>query len=107
MSQYNGFNYEEFYEFVVDFFEADQTPEGKDASAELYTWWNRYVQMFRTNLTVAHSSPGGSSQGLPHLERIIYYPNAAVFFRSPTRTTPSTPSSLALLASVQVVGVFI
>ena len=44
-------------------------PEGKDASAELYTWWNRYVQTFRTNLTVAHSSPGGSSQGLPHLER--------------------------------------
>ena len=43
MSHYNGFNYEEFYEFVVDFFEADQTPEGKTASVELHAQWNRYV----------------------------------------------------------------
>jgi len=43
MSHYNGFNYEEFYEFVIDFFEVDQTPEGKAASAELFAWWNKYV----------------------------------------------------------------
>lgn len=43
ISDYNGFNYKEFYEFIVDFFEADQTPEGKAASAELYDWWNKYV----------------------------------------------------------------
>ena len=49
MSHYDGFNYEEFYEFIVDFFEADQTPEGKTASMELCTWWNRYVpEMFHT-----------------------------------------------------------
>lgn len=43
MVHYNGFNYEEFYEFIVDFFEDDQTPEGKAATAELLNWWNRYV----------------------------------------------------------------
>lgn len=43
MNHYNGFNYEEFYEFVIDFFEADQTPEGKAASTKLLDWWNRYV----------------------------------------------------------------
>lgn len=43
---YNGFNYEEFHEFIIDFFEADQTPEGKAASKELYSWWNRYVFLY-------------------------------------------------------------
>jgi hypothetical protein len=43
MSHYNGFNYEEFYEFIIDFFEGDQTPEGKAATRELFNWWNRYV----------------------------------------------------------------
>jgi hypothetical protein len=41
MSHYNGFNYEEFWEFVVDFFEADQTPEAQEASAKLLEWWNK------------------------------------------------------------------
>lgn len=40
---YNGFNYEEFYEFIIDFFEEDQTPEGKAAANELLDWWNRRV----------------------------------------------------------------
>ncbi|KAF9783394.1 hypothetical protein BJ322DRAFT_1008007, partial [Thelephora terrestris] len=40
MNHYNGFNYEEFYEFIIDFFEADQTPEGKAALTELLNWWN-------------------------------------------------------------------
>ena len=43
MSHYNGFNYEEFYEFIVDFFEEDQTPEGKAAANELFSWWNKYA----------------------------------------------------------------
>ncbi|KAF9780716.1 hypothetical protein BJ322DRAFT_1011640, partial [Thelephora terrestris] len=43
MSDYNGFNYEEFYEFIIDFFEEDQTPEGKAATSELYNWWNQRV----------------------------------------------------------------
>ena len=29
MDHYNGFSYEEFYEFIIDFFEADTTPEGQ------------------------------------------------------------------------------
>ena len=40
---YNCFDYEEFYEFIVNFFEADQTPEGKAASRDLLTWWYRYI----------------------------------------------------------------
>ena len=46
MSDYNGFNYEEFYEFIIDFFEEDQTPEGKTATNELFNWWNQYVSGF-------------------------------------------------------------
>ena len=42
-SYYNGFNYEEFYKFIVDFFEADTTPEAQEASMKLLEWWNRYI----------------------------------------------------------------
>ena len=40
---YNGFSYEEFYEFIIDFFEADTTPEAQEASAKLLGWWNKCV----------------------------------------------------------------
>ena len=43
MSHYNGFNYREFYEFIIDFLEDDQTREGRAATDELFDWWNRYV----------------------------------------------------------------
>ena len=43
MNHYNSFNYEEFYEFIIDFLEEDQTPEGKATSNELLDWWNQYV----------------------------------------------------------------
>ena len=46
MSHYNGFSYEEFYEFIVDFFEADPTPEAQEASAGLLEWWNKCVSGF-------------------------------------------------------------
>jgi len=45
-SHYNGFSYEEFYEFIIDFFEADTTPEGQEASVKLLEWWNRYFSNF-------------------------------------------------------------
>jgi hypothetical protein len=45
ISDYNGFNYEEFYEFIIDLFEEDQTPEGKTATSELFNWWNRYESL--------------------------------------------------------------
>lgn len=68
MSHYNGFNYEEFYEFIIDFFEADQTTEGKTASKELCDWWNRYV--FDSIPTFAiDASSDKCSQGLLQLER--------------------------------------
>ena len=57
MSHYNGFNYEEFYEFVIDFFEGDQTPEGIAASRELYNWWNKYVPNQMLIFTAADTSP--------------------------------------------------
>lgn len=43
MSQYNGFNYEEFWEFIVDFFEADETAPAQEVSTELLEWWNKYI----------------------------------------------------------------
>jgi hypothetical protein len=46
MSDYNGFNCEEIYEFTIDFFEKDQTPGGKAAADELFNWWNQYVSGF-------------------------------------------------------------
>ena len=51
MLDYNGFSYEEFYEFIIDFFEADITPEAQEASMKLLEWWNRYV--FRPIITPA------------------------------------------------------
>lgn len=41
MSHYNGFSYKEFYEFVIDFFEANTTLEGQQSSTNLLEWWNR------------------------------------------------------------------
>jgi hypothetical protein len=43
MNLYNGFSYEEFHEFIVDFFEADMTPEGQEAAVKLLEWWNKYI----------------------------------------------------------------
>jgi len=64
-SHYNGFNYEEFYEFIIDFFEADQSPEGKAAASELCKWWNRCVRDVPPAFAVADMSPGKCFRGLP------------------------------------------
>ena len=42
-SHYNGFNYQEFYKFIINFLKDDQTREGSAATDELFDWWNRYV----------------------------------------------------------------
>jgi len=70
MSYYNGFSYEEFYEFVIDFFEADATPEGQEASANLLEWWNKYVHSFISPLLLlTRSIPERCSRGLqPHVQ---------------------------------------
>ena len=69
MSTYNGFNYEEFYEFIVDFFEADKSPEGIAASRELYSWWNKYVSDYILTSNVTNASPEKCSRGPLLLER--------------------------------------
>ena len=46
MSHYNGFSYNEFYEFIVNFFEADAMQEAQEASAKLLEWWNKYISDF-------------------------------------------------------------
>ena len=69
MNPYNGFNYEEFYEFVIDFFEADKTPEGKAASTELYDWWNKYVPDFALMFIAINTSLEKCSQGQLLLEQ--------------------------------------
>ena len=60
-SHYNGFNYEEFYEFIIDFFEADATPEAQEASAKLLEWWNKYATRFTFTLATADTSIPQSS----------------------------------------------
>jgi len=46
MNHYNGFSYEEFYEFIINFFKADTTPGAQEVSAKLLEWWNKYVSSF-------------------------------------------------------------
>ena len=43
MLQYSGFNYEEFYEFIINYFEADETPQAQEISAALLEWWNKHA----------------------------------------------------------------
>ncbi|KAF9789312.1 hypothetical protein BJ322DRAFT_1208558 [Thelephora terrestris] len=81
MSDYNSFNYEEFYEFIIDFFEEDQTPEGKAAADELFNWWNQYVSGF---------SPTCVSTVCGHSRRLVQI-SEAVVTRTPATTAQSTP----------------
>ncbi|KAI5984695.1 hypothetical protein EDC04DRAFT_2549620, partial [Pisolithus marmoratus] len=37
------FNYETFYNNIVDFFEVVETPEDKSIIQELLLWWNRKI----------------------------------------------------------------
>lgn len=37
---YDDFDYEEFYNFIVDYFEADTSPAARNAARELLNWWN-------------------------------------------------------------------
>src|SRR6201999_103517 len=66
MGHYNGFSYEEFYEFIIDFFEADTTPEGLGVSGNLLEWWNKYIFSFTFTLIAADTaySPGECFRGL-------------------------------------------
>ena len=72
MSEYNGFSYEEFYEFIVDFFESDTTPGAREASTNLLEWWNKYVPRFIFTSVVAdmgYYSLEQCSRGLqPHVQ---------------------------------------
>ena len=64
MSQYSGFDYEEFYEFIVDYFEADVTPQAYEISANLLDWWNKYISS-STSIPAATDDeyfPGKSSR---------------------------------------------
>ena len=87
---YNGFNYEEFYEFIIDFFEADQTPEGKAASRELLHWWNRYAHKSKPpSLLTPHQAC--VSAVCRHPSGLIPISEASITC-GPTTTTPSSTS---------------
>jgi len=91
---YNGFNYEEFYEFIIDFFEADQTPEGKAASRELFNWWNKYVILPSPSLLL--TPPQTSFPKVCRYSSTLIWLSAAVVTCNPTRTAskPLTPPTL-------------
>jgi len=84
MNNYNGFDYEEFYEFIVDFFEAETTPEEQEASAKLLKWWNKYVPvLFPPPPPLTRSAP-----------RAVFPRSAATRAAAPTSTRKA---SLAIL----------
>ena len=97
---YNCFDYEEFYEFIVDFFEADQTPEGKAASRELLNWWNRYVHKYKspsllTPLQARVSAVCCHSSSLIQICKVIVT-------CGPKTTTPSSaPPTRVVLVSLE------
>ena len=85
MPHYNGFSYEEFYEFIIDFFEADTTPEGQEASAILLEWWNRYFSVFTP------TPPAADMRDVP---RAVFPRSAATRAAAPSSTRRA---SLAVL----------
>jgi len=38
---YDDFNYEEFYNFIVDYFEADMSLNARKETKALLDWWNK------------------------------------------------------------------
>jgi len=101
MSHYNGFNFEEFYEFIIDFFEEDQSPEGKAATNELFNWWNRFVP----DSISAPSSlmpPQACISPVRRYPSNLNYISKAVVAHGSTTTAPSTLVSLTLLVFVCV-----
>ena len=101
MPYYNGFNYEEFYEFVIDFFEGDQTPEGKAAASELFDWWNRYVLDSRPIFAITEASQTCISTVCCHPHEVIYI-SKAVVARGPTTAAPSALIPLMILFSIRL-----
>lgn len=65
MNHYNGFSYEEFYEFIIDFFEADATPVGQEAATKLLEWWNKYIS--NSILTPATTDTTYSQSSFPEV----------------------------------------
>lgn len=91
MTHYNGFNYEEFHEFIIDFFESDQTPEGKVASKELYDWWNVYVPYSTLMMFAVANTPQASVPKLSCYSSSLAHLGRAVVNRGPTRTASAGP----------------
>ena len=89
MSHYNGFSYEEFYEFIVDFFEADATPAVQKASAKLLEWWNECVLSFIFAPPSLTQTPlqNGVSEISSHTCSCIGVSRTSVV-RDPATTTP-------------------
>ena len=95
---FNGFNYKEFYEFVVDFFEADQTLQGKVALRELCNWWNRYV----SSLYFDCRSLTPPQKSVPKVCCYSGSLGATVVACSPTRAALSPLALLSLLVPFRV-----
>lgn len=89
MSQYSGFDYEDFYEFIIDYFEADETPQAQEASARLLDWWNKYIPSSAFIFTAANAEPlqGGLPKIFGHTCNNIDR-RATRIARSPPTATP-------------------
>ena len=69
MSQYTGFDYEEFYKFIVDYFKANTTPKVQEKLAGLLKWWNKYIPhlIFISTTINEDCLPGKSSSIWLHM----------------------------------------
>ena len=69
-NHYNGFNYGEFYKFIIKFFEGDdQAPDEKAAASEVLKWWNWYLSGSGSALAITNASPDMFFHGLPPPEQ--------------------------------------
>jgi hypothetical protein len=99
MIHYNGFNYEEFYEFIIDFFEDDQTPEGKAATNELFNWWNRYVLIVDLSPLLLLTTAQACVSTVCRYQSGLVQIRKADVARSPTATTPCALPNYYLVPS--------
>ena len=110
MPHYNGFNYEEFYEFIIDFFEADITPQAQEASAKLLEWWNKYVSVpFLFWLPLIWNPPqSGLPEVFSHTRSCTCIGRTSIPRNSATTTPgcPLIPPALVILCNTSGVCLF-
>ena len=65
MHQYTGFDYEDFHEFIIDYFKANTTLQAQEVSTGLLKWWNKYIScLIFISTTINEEYFPGKSSGI-------------------------------------------